>query len=361
MKLSVCIIARNEEHNLARAIGSFAGLADEFVVLDTGSTDGTIALAKGLGAQVFEWPWRDDFGAARNEAISHASGEWVFLLDADEELLPGQEAALRAIMDDPSVQGAFILREDLFDAYDLTRFAEIWQLRLFRREILPPFVGVCHPSLQPPLDNAIYSTLRFRHYGYVGGLMRSKLERGRKLVERELELRPGQLYYLAELVRVKYELGEPIEADLDLAWNQFLVESRRGLIHNNAQHLVEIALATGKKSREECEEIVAKCLPNALPLHWLLARRAFEKADFAAAVRHLETFDKLVQDDSYDRSLGFDPVILERDYLVNLGVAYAQVGEFGRARATFERIVADPKWGEIAARNLEALSALDSN
>src|SRR5437867_2509435 len=84
--LSICMIVKNEEENLARALGSAAGLDAELVVVDTGSTDGTVEVARRAGARVLEFPWVDDFSAARNFGFESARGRWLLVLDADEEL-----------------------------------------------------------------------------------------------------------------------------------------------------------------------------------------------------------------------------------------------------------------------------------
>jgi len=72
--LSVCMIVRDEEGNLERCLASVRGIVDEVVVVDTGSRDGTVRLARRLGAHVREVPWEDDFSRARNEALAHAAG-----------------------------------------------------------------------------------------------------------------------------------------------------------------------------------------------------------------------------------------------------------------------------------------------
>ena len=93
--LSVCLIARNEESSLPRALASVHGLAGEIIVADTGSTDRTRSIAEDFGAVVSDFPWCDDFSAARNFAVGQARGDWILWLDADEELLPGSEEELR--------------------------------------------------------------------------------------------------------------------------------------------------------------------------------------------------------------------------------------------------------------------------
>jgi glycosyltransferase involved in cell wall biosynthesis len=84
MKLTQCLIVKNEEQNLPRALSWGKSLFDELIVVDTGSSDGTIALAEKLGAKVLHFEWIDDFSAARNFAISQCTGKWIFFLDADE-------------------------------------------------------------------------------------------------------------------------------------------------------------------------------------------------------------------------------------------------------------------------------------
>lgn len=85
--LSLCMIVKNEERNLARCIDSTQGLADELIVVDTGSTDRTPAIAAARGARVIPFDFtRVDFAAARNLAIASASGRWILMLDADETL-----------------------------------------------------------------------------------------------------------------------------------------------------------------------------------------------------------------------------------------------------------------------------------
>ncbi len=82
--VSVCMIVKDEEKVLARCLDSLTGLADEIVIADTGSTDGTKAIAARYGAKIFDFPWNGDFAAARNFAFSNASMEYIYSADADE-------------------------------------------------------------------------------------------------------------------------------------------------------------------------------------------------------------------------------------------------------------------------------------
>ena len=85
--LSLCMIVKNEERNLVRCLDSVRGIANELVIVDTGSTDVTPRIAAEYGAQVIPFDFaRVDFAAARNHAIAHANGRWILVLDADETL-----------------------------------------------------------------------------------------------------------------------------------------------------------------------------------------------------------------------------------------------------------------------------------
>jgi tetratricopeptide (TPR) repeat protein len=92
------MIVRDEEANLPACLGPLAGVFDEVVVVDTGSTDRTREAAAALGARVFDVPWMDDFAAARNAALDRATGSWAFRLDADDRFEPAEVGKLRALL-----------------------------------------------------------------------------------------------------------------------------------------------------------------------------------------------------------------------------------------------------------------------
>src|SRR5438270_13593138 len=94
MRLSVVIITRNEESNIGRTLASVTW-ADERIVVDSGSTDRTLEIAREQGAKVFEEPWKG-YARQKNSAISKASGDWVLSIDADEEVSPELAEEIRA-------------------------------------------------------------------------------------------------------------------------------------------------------------------------------------------------------------------------------------------------------------------------
>lgn len=142
MTLSVVIITHNEESNLARTLESVQPLVDdgkgEIIVVDSGSTDRTVEIAKSFGAKVFVEEWKG-YAAQKNSAIDKATGDWILSLDADEELSPGLgEVIARAIGpddDSPKFAGAWISRKNFFLGRWIRHggFSPDRKLRLFRR------------------------------------------------------------------------------------------------------------------------------------------------------------------------------------------------------------------------------------
>jgi glycosyltransferase involved in cell wall biosynthesis len=111
--LSLCMMVKNEERDLARSLGSVRGLADETIVVDTGSTDGTPRMAAECGAKVIPFDFsRVDFAAARNCAIDHAAGRWILVLDADEALDAAGLPAIRALVDGDENAGYYLERRN---------------------------------------------------------------------------------------------------------------------------------------------------------------------------------------------------------------------------------------------------------
>ena len=141
--LSLSMIVRDEEARLGECLRSVQGFADEMVVVDTGSTDATVAIAEAAGARVEQIPWPGDFAPARNQALEFLNGDWVLVLDADEQLRPEAIPALKALMAQPDVLVINLLRYEVGAA--MAPYSSV--SRLFRR----------HPSIRwsrhVPLDD----------------------------------------------------------------------------------------------------------------------------------------------------------------------------------------------------------------
>jgi glycosyltransferase involved in cell wall biosynthesis len=132
-KVSLCMIVRNEEHNLPKSLASVRGVVDEVIIVDTDSTDNSRSVARSLGAQVLEHKWSDSFAAARNASIEHARGDWIFWMDAAERINETNLAKLKTLF--ASLDGrnhAFVMKR-LYAGVDLGESATaVNEVRLFR-------------------------------------------------------------------------------------------------------------------------------------------------------------------------------------------------------------------------------------
>ncbi|MBI5362899.1 MAG: glycosyltransferase family 2 protein, partial [Planctomycetes bacterium] len=158
-KISLCAIVRDEERFLADCLASVRGVADELVVVDTGSTDRTRAIALAAGATVVDFAWIDDFAAARYAGLARASGTHVLVLDADERLARGAGAAVRRAAENGELAiGMLPLHDaDALDAREEDVLAgrrrlapPAWLPRFFRRDPGRVFHRRVHETILVP-------------------------------------------------------------------------------------------------------------------------------------------------------------------------------------------------------------------
>ena len=115
--VSLCMIVKDEEENLARCLDSVRDFVDEIIIVDTGSTDRTIDIAERYGARVFYHPWEGSFSKARNYSLKYATCDWILILDADEELNNDDTSRLKEIAkDNKSLAISFIIKNKYKDS-----------------------------------------------------------------------------------------------------------------------------------------------------------------------------------------------------------------------------------------------------
>lgn len=161
------MIVRNEAATLRSCLESLGGIAEEMIVVDTGSHDATPTIARECGARVIETPWPGDFSLARNVALAEAQGEWILVLDADERLTEPGRAQIRRITAGPADQ-AFRLVQVGADFAGNPMRMEI--VRLFPNRPAIRFEFPIHEQVDPSLARAkvpVHSSgIEIRHSGY---------------------------------------------------------------------------------------------------------------------------------------------------------------------------------------------------
>lgn len=202
-KLSLCMIVRDEEQTLERCIASVRGAVDEIVVGDTGSRDGTVALAERLGARVVSVPWRDDFAWARNQVIAQATGDWILSLDADEELGAGTAPHLRALIARPS-SGLRCYRLLLRHHQRDGEVIEYYYTRLFPRHPAIRYQSaihetVVHATKPEALEYVATDEVVVEHWGYAEKAIGPRWERNLELLERAAAAAPSDPFYVYKI------------------------------------------------------------------------------------------------------------------------------------------------------------------
>jgi len=204
-KISLAMIVKNEARCLARCLRSAQSVADEIIVVDTGSTDGTVEIAREFGAHLFRFNWRDDFSAARNFALAQTAGEWILVLDADETVSEPLAAEIKQFVAGPPQIGRLRIVSD-FRRNGQTLRSQTFVSRLFPRGA--HFEGKIHEQIISPLLRVNLAG-ELAHDGY---LETRKSDRNVKLLRAALAREPDNAYLLHQLALEYTSLDQPENA-----------------------------------------------------------------------------------------------------------------------------------------------------
>ncbi len=224
-RLSLAMIVKDEAHCLGRALSSVKGLWDELVVVDTGSSDRTVEIAAGFGAQVSPFPWTGSFAEARHASLARCSGDWILLLDADEAIDPLDHAAIRAALEGESAafrlihrnyfrSGTFIGLEGpaqrnespYTEGCAFPHYSDARSLRLFRNLPGLRFEGRLHAMPDPWLEREGHAIGRLEavvhHYGKTDpGREQAKVRAYFEMAKADAEGDPGNSQFQYDLVQ----------------------------------------------------------------------------------------------------------------------------------------------------------------
>ncbi len=205
--LSACLIVKNEEKRLPQCLESLRSQVDEIIIVDTGSSDRTISIAKKHQARVFNFAWCDDFSQARNFAIAQAKGKWIVVIDADEVLEQSAIATLQEVIQRDDCLAVNLLRTEI----GATQAPYSLVLRLFRNHPAVTFTGIYHESIDQSVialqsQEPDWQVLNIEvpvllHYGYTNSeiQLKHKYEFAKRLMHKHLEAFPDDSYMLNKL------------------------------------------------------------------------------------------------------------------------------------------------------------------
>jgi glycosyltransferase involved in cell wall biosynthesis len=215
--ISVCMIVKNEGEGLARCLKSIRGIADEIIVVDTGSRDSTVQIARSFGAKIVHHPWRDDFADARNAGLRQARGQWILVLDGDEELDAKSKGELLLCAEHKEYE-AFFLRihnhKGMSSASPTITVNPIIRMFLNRPEYR--FSGIIHEQIAENIVRASpnaamhLTTIVIHHYGYADSVVikKDKITRNVELLKEQLRLNPQDPFHHFNMAVEYMRLGE---------------------------------------------------------------------------------------------------------------------------------------------------------
>jgi len=292
------MIVKNEEANIERALTWGKGIVSERIVVDTGSTDRTMEIARQMGAIVYEFPWMDDFSAAKNFAISKARYEWVAFLDADEYLAPGDGGKVRDYIETLQNTEAESLLTSCVNLDDEGNVMNVGtQTRIFKRHLR--YEGRVHEHLTSTRNRLLQiadvtEDVTIYHTGYGAREESGKSGRNLKLILLELEERPDS-----------YEmwgyLGQEYMARADWSAAGTALRKAVSLIPEKGKGVYDITLSVtclrlldtlihqGAKEADlmEVYRRAIEWWPEEADYDYLLARRFCVLGDWEKGERHL--------------------------------------------------------------------------
>jgi glycosyltransferase involved in cell wall biosynthesis len=305
--LSLCMIVRNEEKVLGACLKSIRPWVDEIVVVDTGSDDSTTQIAEEHGARVFSFPWCDDFAAARNESLRHASGEWIFWMDADDTIPEECGRRLREVVTfaEDRISG-FLMQVHIPPAPGEVGKTVVDHVKIFRNRPELRFEGRIHEQILESIyrngGRVERTDLYVVHSGYdysPEGQQR-KRERDLRLLELDLCDRPGHPFVLFNIGMTAYHLKE----------------------FDKAVPALEECLSRSKPQESTVRKVYA-----------MLAGCALAQGDIAVAKQWAEA--------------GLDWFPNDPELLFRAGIIYREIGDLASAERSYLKLLTQREVGHL--------------
>lgn len=337
MKISLCMIVKDEESTLSKCLNSVKKFVNEIIILDTGSTDKTVKIAEGNGAKVHHFQWCNDFSAARNEALKYVTGDWVLVLDADETLAPEIIPQLREAMQREEYLLINLVRDEIGAAQSPYSMVS----RLFRNH---PDIRFSRPYHALVDDSVSEIVLKEPHWqiGYIQGIgilhsgyqqseitQKNKLVRAQAAMEEFLKTHPDDAYVCSKLGALYIDLGKIPQSIQLLSKGVTIAGENYDILYELYYHLgiAYSRLQNITQAVNHYQEAIK------LPIYPILKLGAYnnlgnllkEKGDFNGAKN------------AYETTLKIDPSFVTGYY--NLGMTLKAMGLFKEAIASYVKAI----------------------
>lgn len=323
MKISVCLIVRNEEENLQRALSSIPKFY-EIVIADTGSTDRTTEIARSFGATIITIPWVDDFASARNACAAAATGDYILVLDADEELPADTDEQIRTFI------AANSNRAGCVHIINVTseEVSKHRMVRFYPNDGSFYFHGIVHEQIYYEGKPASFEDLPIiiTHYGYASDEYEKKDKASRyiPLYEKHLTEHPDDGYMLYQMGKLYYSIQNWSKAE---AYLKACVNCRQTdrLYYPVMLVMLGYLLKEQGRSREALELLVPvqKSYPTFPDLFFLLGLLSMDNGDFEGIRSYFTRALEIGETEQYTSVDG----VGSYKAAYNLGVFYEVTGQ----------------------------------
>ncbi|MDB9822551.1 glycosyltransferase [Deltaproteobacteria bacterium] len=297
--ISCCMIVKNEEQFLEKCLASVNDYVDEIIVVDTGSTDNTVEIAKRFTDKVYYHPWENSFSKARNQALQYATCEWIFQIDGDEKLMAGSGEKLRKAVRD-------VTDEDIIYVKILCSYANGSKMslhnfeRLFRNNGVIHYEGAVHNRVVGG-SKELYSEIELWHYGYdvEEDKAREKFERTTMLLKNEIEKNPeNPLHH--HYLSASYAARGMFEEAFDVAQRAIKLadtQNNKHPIYSWTHFIASMSLfqMNNMEQAQEYAQLALSKYPDHMDSFYMLSVTVAEKGDWNDALAYGRTFLELLK------------------------------------------------------------------
>lgn len=327
MSLSVCLIVKDEEEVIDRVLKCAVRFADEIIVVDTGSTDETVEIAKKYTDKIYSFKWCDDFSAARNFAFEKADCDYVMWLDADDEVTEEDGQKIRKLISEGNFDMAYLPYTSVSESGEFIYYRE----RIFRRSKNYRFEGFVHEAVAPR-GNAVYSEAVIYHKKVKSGdplrnlkIYQNAIARGICLNER------SKFYYGRELMFN----GMYLESSAVL--ESFLMGG--GWVENKIEACINLySVYTALGNEEKAVQSLFKSFLYAPPRSQACCLLGGYFMDINAVSSAIYWYERALSCDNGEKNGAFVSVDFSGYIpLMQLCVLYDRLGEYEKANAFNER------------------------
>jgi len=354
MKLSIGMMVKNESKYLRKCLESLKPIRDsiesELIIVDTGSTDDTVEIAKEFTDKVYFHEWNSNFSEMRNITIKYCTGEWVLIIDGDEVISnPNGIIQFLNSSEIKKHKTASFAIKNFTSINNDEEFTVFTAVRIFKKDSDFRFEGAIHnqPIWKKPLINL---DSEIEHYGYINNdkeLMDKKFLRTSRILKSNLEKNPENIYYIYQLA-VSYAMHGDLDDALETIQKAYhLVKSK--MFDLNKHMYVNIFLAKMYLTNGKFGEVETICLEATkkegfyIDLYYYLAKAQFSTYKNEEAIEAYNKYLKKLKDfnnfEVADDLSIIDYTLGNHDYAcLDMATLYERIGNYEDALTFIKKI-----------------------